>query len=38
MHRSLLIRFSDNSVVDLDVVKTAKPDQFVDAFGAVKGG
>jgi len=38
MHRSLQIRFSDNSVVDLDVVKMAKPDRFVEAFGKIKGG
>ena len=37
MHRSLQIRFSDGSLVDLDVVKLAKPDEFVAAFTSVKG-
>jgi hypothetical protein len=32
MHRSLQIRFADGSLVDLDVVKMAKPDAFVAAF------
>jgi hypothetical protein len=36
-HRSLKVRFSDNSVVDLDVAKMAKPDRFVEAFRRVKG-
>jgi hypothetical protein len=37
MHRSLQIRFADGSVKDLDVVKMARPDEFVDAFARVKG-
>jgi len=36
-HSSLKIRFSDNSVRDFDVVKGAKPEPFVAAFGAAKG-
>ena len=32
MHRSLQICFSDGSLADLDVVKLAKPDEFVEAF------
>lgn len=37
MHRSLQIRFADDSLVDLDVVKLAKPDEFEAAFNKVKG-
>jgi hypothetical protein len=37
MHQSMMLRFSDNSVVDFDVVKMAKPEEFVDAFRRVKG-
>jgi len=37
MHRSFQIHFSDGSLIDLDVVKMAKPDEFVEAFVRVKG-
>jgi hypothetical protein len=36
MHYSMVVRFSDNSVVDLDAVKMAKPGKFVDALARVK--
>lgn len=37
MHRSFQIHFTDGSLADLDVVKMAKPDQFVEAFNRIKG-
>jgi hypothetical protein len=36
MHFSMVLRFVDDSVVDLDVVKTAKPSDFVDVFTRMK--
>lgn len=35
--RSFRLRFADGSLVDLDVVKTARPDEFIEAFARVKG-
>ncbi|MCB2223626.1 MAG: hypothetical protein KQH83_05560 [Actinobacteria bacterium] len=37
LHRSLQIRFDDGSLVDLDVVKMARPDDFQAAFERLKG-
>ena len=37
MNHSLKVRFADNSVVDFDVVKMAKPAPFVEAFNRIKG-
>lgn len=37
LNTHLTVRFSDNSLADLDVVKTAKPGPFADAFRTAKG-
>jgi len=36
-HSSMKLTFSDNSVLDFDVVKMAKPDRFIAAFEEAKG-
>ncbi len=35
--RSFRLCFADGSLVDLDVVKTAEPDEFIEALARVKG-
>jgi hypothetical protein len=37
LHRSFHLHFVDGSLVDLDVVKMAKPEEFIDAFGRLTG-
>ena len=35
--RSFHVRFADGSLVDLDVVKMARPDEFIAAFDRLRG-